>query len=219
MGELRSPHWEAVLPQTRNLLEVLGTLAILRPFYLAGGTALALRLGHRISQDLDLFANIRTLNDDLRRQIVLALSSHTLTIHQDSNLGLVLEADGVAASFFSYGYPLLAPTESVVGIEIASLADIGLMKLDALAGRGMRKDFYDIYAIAPHISLDDLFSRIDAKYPNSRTFPMRTLTALIDFDVADQQEEPTLLAPIQWSEVKHFCQSQARRLGKIWFTE
>ncbi len=219
MGELESPHWEAVLPQTRKLLEVLGALAILHPFYLAGGTALALRLGHRISQDLDLFANIETLNDALRHQIVLSLQSHTLAIHQDSTLGLVLEADGVAASFFSYGYPLLAPTESVVGVEIASLADIGLMKLDAIAGRGMRKDFYDIYAIAQHIPLDDLFARIEAKYPNSRTFPMRTLTALVDFDIADQQEEPTVLALIQWSEVKKFCQAEARRLGKIWFAE
>lgn len=219
MGELASPHWEAVLPQTRKLLEVLGTLTIRRPFYLAGGTALALRLGHRISQDLDLFANIETLNDDLRHQIILALQNHSLTIHQDSNLGLVLEADGVVASFFSYGYPLLAPTDSVVGIEIASLSDIGLMKLDAIAGRGMRKDFYDIYTIAQHIPLDDLFAHSDTKYPNARTFPMRALTALIDFDIADQQEEPTMLTPISWTEVKRFCQAEARRLGKIWFAE
>jgi predicted nucleotidyltransferase component of viral defense system len=218
MGALVSPHWEAVLPQTREVLAVLGQLAVLRPFYLAGGTALALRLGHRISQDLDLFANMETLSDDLRRQIILDLRNHSLTIHQDSTLGLVLEADGVAISFFSYGYPLLAATESVAGIEIAGLSDIGLMKLDAIAGRGMRKDFYDIYAIAQQVPLDELFACIDAKYPNSRSFPMRTLTALVDFDIADQQEEPILLTSIQWSTVKKFCQAEARRLGKTWFT-
>jgi hypothetical protein len=48
---------------------------------------------------------------------------------------------------------------------------------------------------------------------------MRTLTALTDFDIANQQEEPTTLAPISWSEVKRFCQAEARRLGKFWFVE
>lgn len=219
MGELKSPHWEALLPQTQQLLQILGTLTVLQPFYLAGGTALALRLGHRISQDLDFFANIETLDDNLRRQIVLTLQNHLPTIHQDSNLGLVLEVNYVVTSFFSYGYPLLAPTDSVIGIEIASLLDIGLMKLDAIAGRGMRKDFYDIYAIAQQIPLDALFAHIEKKYPSSRTFPMRALTALVDFDIAEQQEEPILLAPITWSEVKRFCQAEARRLGKIWFAD
>ena len=104
-------------------------------------------------------------------------------------------------------------------LHVLSLSDIGLMKLDAIAGRGMRKDFYDIYCIAQHVSLDDLFAHIDAKYPNSRTFPMRTLTALVDFDIADQQEEPTMLSPVPWSEVKRFCQAEARRLGQTWFAE
>ncbi|MCX7839200.1 MAG: nucleotidyl transferase AbiEii/AbiGii toxin family protein [Anaerolineae bacterium] len=217
MGELKSPHWEALLPRTQELLQTLSTLTVLRSFYLAGGTALALRLGHRISQDLDFFANIETLDDDLRRQIILTLQNHSPTIHQDSNLGLVLEVNYVVTSFFSYGYPLLAPTDSVLGIEVASLLDIGLMKLDAIAGRGMRKDFYDIYAIAQQIRLDDLFAHIETKYPNSRTFPMRALTALVDFDIAEQQEEPILLAPLVWSEVKRFCQAEARRLGRIWF--
>lgn len=76
------------------------------------------------------------------------------------------------------------------------------MKLDAIAGRGTRKDFYDLYCIASHIPLDELFARSSDKYPQSRGFGMRVLTALVDFDIADQQDEPTMLRPAEWDQVK-----------------
>ncbi len=178
MAPLATPHWEAATPGTRDLLALLGRLPLLRPFYLAGGTALALRLGHRISQDLDLFANIETLDDHLRHSIVEELDQgHSIDLLQDSVLGLVLKVDGQPVSFFSYGYPLLAPTDLVSGVQVAGILDVGLMKLDAIAGRGTRKDFYDLYFIASHTSLDELFARSSDKYPESRNFGMRVLTA------------------------------------------
>jgi len=218
MATLATPHWEAVTPGARDLLACLGQLPLLRLFYLGGGTALALRLGHRISQDLDLFANIETLDDDLRRSIVEELrQDHSVSLLQDSPLGLVLEVDGQPVSFFSYGYPLLESTDLVSGVQVAGILDIGLMKLDAIAGRGMRKDFYDLYFIASQVSLDELFARSGEKYPHSRGFGMRVLTALVDFDIADQQDEPILLLPVEWDQVKAFFVAEARRLGREWF--
>ncbi len=218
MATLTTPHWEATTPGSRGLLALLGQLSLLRPFYLAGGTALALRLGHRISQDLDLFANVETLNDYLRYSIVEELrQGHSIDLLQDSVLGLVLTVDGQPVSFFSYGYPLLDTTDLVSGIQVASILDIGLMKLDAIAGRGTRKDFYDLYFIASHISLDELFARSSAKYPESRSFGMRVLTALVDFGIADQQDEPTMLQPVEWDRVKAFFMTEARWLGHEWF--
>lgn len=215
MAALATPHWEAVTPSVRELLAVLGQLPHLRLFYLGGGTALALRLGHRISQDLDLFANIETLDDVLRRHIVESLQQrYAINILQDSTLGLVVQVDGQATSFFSYGYPLLEPTDEVSGIEVAGLLDIGLMKLDAVAGRGLRKDFYDLYFIASQVPLDEILTRVAEKYPHSRGFGMRVLTALVDFDIADQQDEPRLLLPIEWNRVKEFFTVTARRLGR-----
>ena len=218
MAPLTTAHWEAVTLEVRDLLAVLGQLPLLRPFYLAGGTALALRLGHRISQDLDLFANIETLDEHLRQSIVEELRrGHAIDLLQDSVLGLILKVEGQPVSFFSYGYPLLAPTDLVSGIQVAGILDIGLMKLDAIAGRGTRKDFYDLYFIASHIPLDELFARSSDKYPHSRGFGMRVLTALVDFDIADQQDEPTMLRPVKWDQVKAFFVTQARRLGQQWF--
>lgn len=218
MAALATPHWEAVTPGSRDLLATLGQLDLLRPFYLAGGTALALRLGHRISVDLDLFAELDTLDDALRRGIVEELRQrYAVELLQDSVLGLVLTADGQPVSVFSYGYPLLNPTEVVSGVHVAGIRDIGLMKLDAVAGRGTRKDFYDLYCIAPHVSLDELFACSGGKYPHARGFGMRVLTALVDFDIADQEEDPVLLYEVDWAQVKAFLVNEARRLGQEWF--
>ena len=76
---------------------------------------------------------------------------------------------------------------------------------------------YDLYFIASHVSLDELFARSADKYPQSRGFGMRVVTALVDFDVADQQDEPTLLLPVEWDQVKAFFMAEARRLGRQWF--
>jgi hypothetical protein len=218
MATLTAPHWEAVTTEARNLLAVLGQLPSLRPFYLGGGTALALRLGHRISQDMDLFANIETLDDSIRRSIVEELrKSHSVNLLQDSPLGLVLEVDRQPVSFFSYGYPLLEPADLVSGVQVASVLDIGLMKLDAIAGRGLRKDFYDLYFITSRVPLDELFARSAEKYPYSHGFGIRVLTALVDFDIAEQQDEPVLLMPARWDQVKAFFETEARRLGQILF--
>ena len=111
---------------------------------------------------------------------------------------------------------MLEPTDLVSGFQIAGILDIALMKMDAVAGRGTRRDFYDLYFIASQVSLDELFAQSANKYPYSRGFKMRVLVALVDFDAADQDEEPTLLLPAEWSEVKAFFTTEARRLGREW---
>jgi hypothetical protein len=105
----------------------------------------------------------------------------------------------------------------VTGVQIAGMLDIGPMKLDAIAGRGTRKDFYAMYFIASHVSPDKLFARSGHKYPQVHGFGMRVLTALVDFDIADQEVEPILLRHVEWDQVKAFFLSQARRLGQAWF--
>lgn len=218
MAALATPHWEATLPGTRSLLLTLGKLPSTQLFYLAGGTALALRLGHRLSVDLDLFANIDELTEELRRRIITELQTrHPLELVQDSPLGLYLKANNQAVSFFTYGYSLLEPADPVEGLPVAGLLDIGLMKLDAIAGRGERKDFYDVYGIARYVSLDQLFDQSQVKYPHSHGFQTRVLSALVDFDKADRQSDPTLLASVDWQTVKAFFQAETARLGKQWF--
>ena len=101
MASLTTPHWEAAAPGAQEFLDRMRQFNLLQPFYLGGGTALALHLGHRFSLDFDLFANIETFDDELRRGIVEALSKdRTVNLVEDSPLGLVLEVEGQAVSFF-----------------------------------------------------------------------------------------------------------------------
>jgi hypothetical protein len=158
------------------------------------------------------------LDESLRHQIAEGIqANHVVRLVQDSPSGLVLEVDDQAVSFSTYGYPLLDPTDTVSNVPLAGLTDIGLMKLDAIAGQGMRKDFADLYFLCQHVPLDVLFARSVDKYPHDRGSGMRVLSALVDFEIADQQEPLTLLLPAEWHEIKAFHAQEARRLGQMWF--
>jgi len=218
MALLTNPHWEVVPPLLRELLVEIGQEPFSRRFYLAGGTALALRLGHRVSVDLDFFSETDELRDDSRAEIVAALRKrrvvHTL---EDVAGNLLLEIEDYRVGFFGYGYALLEPPDEVEGVRVASLTDIGLMKLDALADRGARKDFYDAYFISRHIPLDRLLDQSPIKYPYVRGFGMMVLEGMVDFDRADQQAPMETIPPIAWETIKEFFVQELRRIGRLWF--
>lgn len=217
MAALVNPHWEALPKAVRMVLERLGHAVELEPFYLAGGTALALRLGHRLSVDLDFFGAIETFSETRQQKLAAQLGDAFRVVDATfSPFGLNANVDGVNLGFLTYGYPLLDSPEEVAEIELAGLVDIGLMKLDALASRGTRKDFYDVFFIARHISLDDLFQKAPAKFSYSPRFATNVLTAFVDFDVAETFPEPSLLTPTSWREVKEFFVMEAQRLGHRW---
>jgi hypothetical protein len=129
---------------------------------------------------------------------------------------LVLLVKSLRVGFFGYGYKLVAPTVRAEGVPLASLADIGLMKLDALAGRATRKDFHDLYAISRHVSLRDLLDLAPVKYPSVRDFEAMVLRYMVYFDRAEEEESPPLLQDVSWTTVKAFFRKQALALGRGW---
>ena len=142
METLTDPHWTAVPPFLAELLIYIGQNQIAEQFYLAGGTALALQLGHRLSVDLDFFSQTDEILPPTRRTISDSLQQNYAIEIADAGLGsLLLGIQGSFLGFYSYTYPVLLPLKLLEGNRLASLVDIGLMKLDALAGRGTRKDF------------------------------------------------------------------------------
>lgn len=216
MEALSPAHWEAVTPELRDLLQFIGTCAFAERFYLAGGTALALRLGHRRSIDLDFFSNVDRVSRATRQEILHALVPRGAQAIEDTEGNLLLDVHGVHVGFFSYSYPLLDPTEDVEGVAVASIADIGLMKLDALISRGARKDFYDLYWIAQQIPLAELLEMGRKKYPYARDFEWLAVEGLVYFDNADRDVQPLLLEDVPWEEVKVFFRAEARRLSNMW---
>jgi hypothetical protein len=219
MEPLTKPHWEAVPAGIQALLADLGQMPAVQPFYLAGGTAVALRLGHRISRDLDFFSETDSVDTPRREEIVAALraAGHSVTVQRSAFTTLVLMADAHHLSFFSYAYDLVDEMSEVQGVRVAGLLDVALMKIDALSGRGLKRDFIDLYMIAQQTPLDKILELGRRKYPHYRDLRMNALAAMTQFDAADEDADPVLLQPIQWDEVKRFFIAEAKRLGSRWF--
>jgi hypothetical protein len=219
MAALTPVHWEAITPPMREVLRFIGQCPFAGRFYLAGGTALALRLGHRRSVDLDFFSAADEVALKTRREILHALADLDPQALEDVEGNLLLEVRGLHVGFFSYGYPLLAPTDSVEDVALAGVVDIGLMKLDALIDRGSRKDFYDLYVVARQVPLTELLSLGRAKYPYVRDFELMAVESLVLFDNADRDLPPELLVDLPWEQVKQFFIAEAQSLGQTWFGE
>jgi hypothetical protein len=213
MAILESPRWETITPTIRELLAWIGRQPFATRFYLAGGTALALRMGHRRSADLDFFSETDEIHDRSRREMIRVFSARHAQVIENVDGNLLMLVDGLHIGFFSYGYPLLEAVQVVENINLASLLDIGLMKLDAVIGRGSRKDFYDLYVIASQVPLPDLLRAGERKYPQVRDFPLMALEGLLQFDNADRDLQPEMLADLSWDNVRRFLVEQGKMLG------
>lgn len=218
MASLTTLHWEQVPLPLQKILREIGTYPFAKRFYLAGGTALSLQLGHRTSADLDFFSTTDELEATSRQEIIVALKQQfTVEADEGGLASLYLTIEGVDVGFFHYSYPLLSLPIIVEGIHLASLLDIGLMKMDAIATRGARKDFYDLYFIAQYIPLADILERGQEKFPYVRDIGMMFLMALVDFGNADLDTPVQTVQTVAWDEVKTFFAKEAKRLGRTWF--
>ena len=217
MEILKSPHWEVISMEMRHLLAAIGQQPFASHFYLAGGTALSLQIGHRRSVDFDFFAEADEVKDQRADEITRSLDSFSIQVIERTLGNFVLLVDNIRIGFFSYGYPLINPAVQVENVALASIADIGLMNCDALITRGSRKDFYDLFHIAGSIPLAGLLQLGSTKYSQFRDFPLMVLESMTLFDNADRDFQPLLIKSIPWEEVKSFFIQQAKNLSKIWF--
>src|SRR5437764_5937210 len=150
----------------RAALRKIGPLARAERFYLAGGTAIALQLGHRRSVDLDWFTG-EELEDPNELAVSLRSAGANLSEVTTGTGSLHARASGVRVSFLRARFKQLAPLLKwpEYGCEVASLDDLAAFKLGAIAQRAARKDFVDIYALGKeHRPLKDLITLYTQKY-------------------------------------------------------
>ena len=103
-------------------------------------------------------------------------------------------------AYVDYNFQLLEPVNVIDGIRLVSKKDIAAMKLNAIAGRGSKKDFVDVYQLLNEFSLIEMLSFYIQKYPNGSEFMV--LKSLLYFDDAEIEPDPIMLIPITWSQVK-----------------
>ena len=101
MAVLESPYWETISPNMRELLAWIGRQAFAMRFYLAGRTALALRMGHRCSVDLDFFSEIDEVHIRARQELIHSFSAREAQVIENVDGNLLLLADGLQVGFFS----------------------------------------------------------------------------------------------------------------------
>jgi len=213
MAEFASEWHPEVLPgEWSRAVDDLSRRSALEGFYLAGGTGLALHFGHRRSIDLDLFREdafeSSVLRDRLRgldglARVALAAGTAHLTLH------------GVKVSFLHYPYPLIFPPRSYGRLTVADPRDIACMKIEAIANRGSRRDFVDLYVAAAEFGLAQIFEWFTTKYAAVAYNRMHVMKALTYFRDAEDEPLPDLMIPIDWSSVTRFFVSEAPRLPRL----
>jgi predicted nucleotidyltransferase component of viral defense system len=208
-------HRELLTPACRQALQVLQGQPFLTDFYLAGGTALALQIGHRVSTDLDWFSYLRTLSMSEREAIHQALETtgdfEVVSEQEGSMFTRLCEAE---VSFLYQHHPLLQPVVESEGLRLASPTDIGLMKLAAVNSRGTRRDFVDLYCLRDLVTLDQLLDLVPLKYADRPNFLAVAIRALAYFEDAESQPMPRVLQPVKWMEVRRYCEAAARKWAR-----
>jgi len=218
LGQIALPnaHWEALTAETLQAFHRVAGLPFVGDYYLAGGTGLALHLGHRFSVDLDFFSSASdAVGVEVRTELRGTLEDPTLSIVHDEDGTFSATWRGVGISFFRlHLYPLVEKPFLVEGVPVASLAEIGAMKLAAIMGRGTRKDLVDLYYVLQEVPIEDLFQVASVKYARVRTFAVSATRALAYFDDAEGLPMPTMIDSTPWAEMKRFLESQAMAAGR-----
>ena len=191
--------YQTVNSHTLELLKKLTNEEFLSKARLVGGTALALQYGHRISIDLDFFGNIEEDNETIKE--VLINIGKLSVIKESKNIKIYI-LDDIKIDFVNYRYNWLDPAIEENGIRLASPRDIAAMKINAIEGRGTKKDFIDIYFLLQHYSLENILKFYADKYPDNSQF--RALMSLTYFEDAEEQFMPEMLVAIDWDRIKSF---------------
>ncbi len=203
---------ETLAPETGRVLEKISKADLLQDFYLVGGTALALHLGHRESIDLDFFSpydfSLGKLKDDIS-----AIGKYRLTNEEEGTLDGML--DDVKVTFLRYSYPMLFPLVEWNGVKLADERDIACMKIDAISSRGSRKDFIDIYFLLEKYTLEEILSLFEKKYSHIEYNKMHLLKSLAYFEDAEDDVMPKMLKDVSWEEVKSKILQETKKLVSI----
>ena len=196
-------HIKTVEPRAFSVLEQLMTMPELRGFSLVGGTALSLLYGHRMSVDLDLFSDKLFENSFIISAFEKKFKSSFVNRSTNPRFGIFGFIDDVKIDIIRHPHPLIRPEINTEGIRMLSTEDIIAMKVQAILGRGKKKDFWDIAELLQHFSINDFIQFHKEKY-STQNLLITVPQAITYFADAEESEDPISLKKQTWETVQAF---------------
>jgi len=190
-------HYETVDTKTLELLKDLLSLDLFSDLRLAGGTSLALQIGHLKSIDHGLFGNINV--DVLEINKALSQIGSITQLKDSKNIHIYL-INGLKVDIVNYTYPWLQDLMQEDDVRLAKCEDIAAMKLSAITGRGTKKDFIDLYFLLKQWTLSQMLQFYLSKFHDGSLFMV--MKSLVYFEDAETDKMPDMLIPVNWKEVK-----------------
>lgn len=205
-------HNECLPRNGQTVLKRISEIINEHRFILAGGTALALRLGHRISVDLDFFTRNKFSTDVIFRQLKEAGLNPEVLQEEEETLTVMI--DGVKVSMFHYPYPFLDACSKTGDITIAGTGDIASMKITAISQRGAKRDFIDLYFILQVVPFFKIAENVIGRFGPERINPVHIGKSLVYFNDADSDPEPQYLIkkPPKWEDIKKFFKRNVKQM-------
>lgn len=194
-----------------DVLSNLEELLLKHQAVLAGGTGLALQIGHRLSEDLDFFTGksftTESVIDDFRR------SGLPFKLISEEEGSITLDFNGIKVSLFRYRYPFLDKPVLLKGITVAGLLDIASMKVIAISQRGTKRDFADLYCILRNIPFHLIAAHVVKRFGPERINPVHIGKSLVYFADADSEPEPVYPKgnELSWNTIKQFLRAHVKQ--------
>lgn len=188
---------QSVNPKLLELLNKIMKSEVFSDFNLVGGTSLSLQIGHRLSIDIDMFGNAEI--DEIEFINELSKFGKVIIIKKSKNI-LITSIDGIKVDFVNYKYPLLESIIVEKNIRLVSKKDIAAMKLNAVSGRGSKKDFIDLFFLLKDFELKEMLTFYDEKFKDGSSFMV--LKSLSYFEDANKEEAPIMLVKNSWEKIK-----------------
>ena len=208
--------YETLPDRTKKALDFLSKQEWLKKshWYLAGGTALSLQMGHRKSFDLDFFTGENNF-DEKQLMARFADNKDWQTEVEDTNTvyGQLLQSK---VSFIAY--PFFVPKQEPLwhgSVRVLHKIDIGVMKIVAVSQRGRKRDFFDLYWCAKNLEpLEEIIKRLPAQYPSVAHNYHHILKAMVYFEDAESDPEPEIFFKASWKEIKLFFNKEIPMITK-----
>lgn len=197
----------------QNQVELLNLITdFKREFYLAGGTAIALYIGHRRSIDFDLFKS----NKLHTSKIITKIKSHNIqfiiTRNVSEQLNMIIS--DVKFTFFEYPHPIDSKIKFENYIKLPTLLDLAAMKAFALGRRSKWKDYVDLYFIIKnYYSIKEISERATSIFEQQFSEKLFRAQLIYFKDIDYTEAVEYLVEPVDEEEIKNFLINKAIQLN------